>query len=88
MSAKAENSETVGRGRRGGRRRRFVAPRPDATLSHLVKIFLNNTEPSCRQSETFRYSLQFVAYDVYFAHGTSFLNLNFGREKLSTQRNF
>jgi hypothetical protein len=35
MSAKAENSETVrGRGRGG---RRFVVPRPGATLSHLVK---------------------------------------------------
>jgi hypothetical protein len=33
---KAENSETVRR--RRGRRRRFVAPRPDTTLTHLVKI--------------------------------------------------
>jgi hypothetical protein len=33
---KAENSETV-RGRRRGRGRRFVVPRPGATLSHLVK---------------------------------------------------
>jgi hypothetical protein len=39
MSAKAENSETV-RGRRRGRGRRFVVPRPDATLSHLVKKFI------------------------------------------------
>jgi hypothetical protein len=38
MSAMAENSETVRRGGIGRRRRRrFVAPRPDATLSHLVK---------------------------------------------------
>jgi mRNA-degrading endonuclease RelE of RelBE toxin-antitoxin system len=33
----AENSETV-RGRRRGRGRIFVVPRPGATLSHLVKI--------------------------------------------------
>jgi hypothetical protein len=43
MSAKTENSETVRRGREGRRRRRrrrrrrFEAPRPDATLSHLVE---------------------------------------------------
>jgi hypothetical protein len=45
MSAKAENSETVRRGRRrrGGRRRRFVAPRPDTTLSHLVKTFVGES---------------------------------------------
>jgi hypothetical protein len=41
----AANSETVRGRRRGGRRRRrrrggrrFVVPRPGATLSHLVKI--------------------------------------------------
>jgi hypothetical protein len=38
MSAKAENSETSRNRRRGRRRRRFVASRPDANLSHLVKI--------------------------------------------------
>jgi hypothetical protein len=38
MSAKAENSETVRRGG-GRRRRRFEAPSPDATLSHLEKTF-------------------------------------------------
>jgi hypothetical protein len=36
MSAETENSETV-RTRRREKRRRFVAPRQDATLSHLVK---------------------------------------------------
>jgi hypothetical protein len=41
MSAKAENSETVRRGTRR-RKRKFVGPRPDATLSHLVKIKLCN----------------------------------------------
>jgi hypothetical protein len=35
MLLDAEKTETV---RRRRRRRRFVAPRPDATLSHLVKI--------------------------------------------------
>jgi hypothetical protein len=40
MSAKAENSETVRGRRRRGRGRRFVVPRPDATLSHLVNIHL------------------------------------------------
>jgi hypothetical protein len=41
----AENSETVrGRGRRRRRRggRRFVVPRPGATLSHLVIIRYSN----------------------------------------------
>jgi hypothetical protein len=41
VSAEAENSETVRRGRR--RRRRFVAHRPDVTLSHLVKIKDSNS---------------------------------------------
>jgi hypothetical protein len=35
MSAKTNKSETV---RRKGRIRRFVAPIPDTTLSHLVKM--------------------------------------------------
>jgi hypothetical protein len=47
MSAKVENSETVRRGRIGGgrKRRRFVAPRPDATLSHLVKTGCGQGSP-------------------------------------------
>jgi hypothetical protein len=40
-SAEAGKSETV---RRSGRRRErgFVAPRPDATLTHLVKILIKS----------------------------------------------
>jgi hypothetical protein len=42
MSAKVDNSETVRRaGGIGRRRRRFVAPRPDATQSHLLKTEQN-----------------------------------------------
>jgi hypothetical protein len=37
LVALAENSETVRRRGRGRRGRRFVVPRPGATLSHLVK---------------------------------------------------
>jgi hypothetical protein len=39
----AEISETVRGRRRRGRGRRFVAPRPGATLSHLVKSTKNNS---------------------------------------------
>jgi hypothetical protein len=54
----AENSETVRGRRRRGRERRFVVPRPGATLSHLVKIVFFRLSPKACITTTFRESKQ------------------------------
>jgi hypothetical protein len=48
MSVEAENSETVRR--RGRRKHIFVAPRSDATLLHLVKMFTSQTDKPTESS--------------------------------------
>jgi hypothetical protein len=50
-----KNSET---GRRR-RRRRFVVPRPGATLSHLVKTLLENTKNSKKNLGQIEFNVQY-----------------------------